>query len=105
LKKKYFSSHKLPKQQSTSFWSREILGINELQGKLVYLQTRFLDHGLCGLLDYGALESRVGRTKNYFNFYFKTTKICVILDRFVPTRKALIHSILISEVKDMKRDI
>jgi hypothetical protein len=28
LKKKYFSSHKLPKQQSTSFWSQGILGIN-----------------------------------------------------------------------------
>jgi hypothetical protein len=28
LKKIYFSSHKLPKQQSTSFWSQEILGVN-----------------------------------------------------------------------------
>jgi hypothetical protein len=28
LKKNYFSSHKLPKQQSTSFWSQGILGIN-----------------------------------------------------------------------------
>jgi hypothetical protein len=28
LKKKYFSSHKLPKQQSTSFWSQGILGVN-----------------------------------------------------------------------------
>jgi hypothetical protein len=27
LKKKYFSSHKLPKQQSTSFWSQGILGV------------------------------------------------------------------------------
>jgi hypothetical protein len=27
LKKKYFSLHKLPKQQSTSFWSQEILGV------------------------------------------------------------------------------
>jgi hypothetical protein len=26
LKKNYFSSHKLPKQQSTSFWSQGILG-------------------------------------------------------------------------------
>jgi hypothetical protein len=26
-KKKYFSSHKLPKQQSTSFWSQGILGV------------------------------------------------------------------------------
>jgi hypothetical protein len=29
LKKNYFSSHKLPKQQSTSFWSQGILGVNE----------------------------------------------------------------------------
>jgi hypothetical protein len=27
-KKYYFSSHKLPKQQSTSFWSQRILGVN-----------------------------------------------------------------------------
>jgi hypothetical protein len=30
LKKIYFSSHKLPKQQSTSFWSQGILGVNFL---------------------------------------------------------------------------
>jgi hypothetical protein len=28
LKKIYFSSHKLPKQRSTSFWSQGILGVN-----------------------------------------------------------------------------
>jgi hypothetical protein len=28
LKKIYFSSHKLPKQQSTIFWSQGILGVN-----------------------------------------------------------------------------
>jgi hypothetical protein len=28
IEKKYFSSHKLPKQQSTSFWSQGILGVN-----------------------------------------------------------------------------
>jgi hypothetical protein len=28
LKKKKNSSHKLPKQQSTSFWSQGILGVN-----------------------------------------------------------------------------
>jgi hypothetical protein len=27
LKKNYFSSHKLPKQQSTNFWSQGILGV------------------------------------------------------------------------------
>jgi hypothetical protein len=27
LKKIYFSSHKLPKQKSTNFWSHEILGV------------------------------------------------------------------------------
>jgi hypothetical protein len=27
LKKIYFSSHKLPKQQSTNFWSQGILGV------------------------------------------------------------------------------
>jgi hypothetical protein len=28
LKKNYFSSHKLPKQQSTSFWAQGLLGVN-----------------------------------------------------------------------------
>jgi hypothetical protein len=28
MKKNYFSSHKLPKQQSTNFWSQGILGVN-----------------------------------------------------------------------------
>jgi hypothetical protein len=27
MKKNYFSSHKLPKQQSTNFWSQGILGV------------------------------------------------------------------------------
>jgi hypothetical protein len=31
LKKNYFSSHKLPKQQSTSFWSQGILGVKSYQ--------------------------------------------------------------------------
>jgi hypothetical protein len=29
MKKIYFSSHKLPKQQSTSFWSQGILGVKK----------------------------------------------------------------------------
>jgi hypothetical protein len=35
LKKKYFSSHKLPKQQSTSFWSPGILGVNYINLVLI----------------------------------------------------------------------
>jgi hypothetical protein len=31
LKKIYFSSHELPKQQSTSFWSQGILGVKAKQ--------------------------------------------------------------------------
>jgi hypothetical protein len=29
LKKNYFSTHKVPKQQSTSLWSQGILGVNK----------------------------------------------------------------------------
>jgi hypothetical protein len=29
MKKNYFSSHKLPKQQLASFWSQGILGVNK----------------------------------------------------------------------------
>jgi hypothetical protein len=32
-------------------------------------------------------------------------KNCAMLDRFIPLRKALIHSILISEMKDMESDV
>jgi hypothetical protein len=44
LKKKYFSSHKLPKQQSTNFWSQGILGVKDknalhLQQEVVFLVT------------------------------------------------------------------
>jgi hypothetical protein len=37
LKKKKNSSHKLPKQQSTSFWSQGILGVNEQKLEVVHL--------------------------------------------------------------------
>jgi hypothetical protein len=30
---------------------------------------------------------------------------CAMLDRSIPTKEALVHSIPISEVKDMKRDV
>jgi hypothetical protein len=30
MKKNENSSHKLPKQQSTNFWSQEILGVNQM---------------------------------------------------------------------------
>jgi hypothetical protein len=33
LKRNYFSSHKLPKQQSTNFWSQGILGVKYMSTK------------------------------------------------------------------------
>jgi hypothetical protein len=44
LKKNYFSSHRLPKQQSTSFWSQGILGVNVSRETLLGLKWR-LDVG------------------------------------------------------------
>jgi hypothetical protein len=41
MKKNYLSSHKLPKQQSTSFWSQGILGVNMSLGELKF----FFDMG------------------------------------------------------------
>jgi hypothetical protein len=38
LKKNYFSSQKLPKQQSTRFWSQGILGVKKLS--LLKLESR-----------------------------------------------------------------
>jgi hypothetical protein len=37
-KKYYFSSHKLPKQQSTSFWSQGILGVKNDHGTQISLK-------------------------------------------------------------------
>jgi hypothetical protein len=38
-------------------------------------------------------------------FLLKIKENCAMLDRSIPTREALVHSILISEVKDMKSDV
>jgi hypothetical protein len=53
------------------------------------------------------MSYRQGRQhKNYFKYvFYKITKISATLDRSLSTRKALIHSIPISKVKDMKRDV
>jgi hypothetical protein len=39
------------------------------------------------------------------NIFLKNKKNRTMLDRAIPTRKALIHSIPISEVKDMTGDV
>jgi hypothetical protein len=38
-------------------------------------------------------------------FFYKIKINCAMLDRSIPTREALVHSIPISEVKDMKSDV
>jgi hypothetical protein len=38
LKKNYFSSHKLPKQRSTSFWSQGILGVKHFYSIEFHIQ-------------------------------------------------------------------
>jgi hypothetical protein len=43
--------------------------------------------------------------KTSSNVFLKKFKNCTILDRSIPTREALVHSILINEVKDMKIDV
>jgi hypothetical protein len=40
--------------------------------------------------------------KNSSNIFLKIKIKCAMLDRSIPTREALVHSIPISEVKDMK---
>jgi hypothetical protein len=48
----------------------------------------------------------VGSAKNFFKYFSKIKQInCAMLNRSIPTRKALVHSIPISEVKDMKSDV
>jgi hypothetical protein len=43
--------------------------------------------------------------KTSSNIFLKNKKNCAMLDRSIPTREALVHSIPISEVKDMKSDV
>jgi hypothetical protein len=43
--------------------------------------------------------------KNSSNTFLKNKRNCAMLDRSIPTREALVHSIPISEVKDMKSDV
>jgi hypothetical protein len=43
--------------------------------------------------------------KTSSNIFLKNKKNCAMLDRSIRTRKALVHSIPISEVKDMKSDV
>jgi hypothetical protein len=38
-------------------------------------------------------------------FFWKIKENCAMLDGSIPTREALVHSIPISEVKDMKNDV
>jgi hypothetical protein len=38
-------------------------------------------------------------------FFLKIIKNCAMLDRSILTREALVHSIPISEVKEMKNDV
>jgi hypothetical protein len=43
--------------------------------------------------------------KTSSNIFLKNKENCAILDGSIPTRKTLVHSIPISEVKDMKSDV
>jgi hypothetical protein len=42
---------------------------------------------------------------NSSNIFLKIKENCAMLNRSICTRKALVHSIPISEVKDMKNDV
>jgi hypothetical protein len=46
-----------------------------------------------------------GAQKTSSNIFLKNKKNCAMLDRSIPRREALVHSIPISEVKDMKSDV
>jgi hypothetical protein len=43
--------------------------------------------------------------KTSSNIFLEDKKNCAMLDRSIPTREALVHSILINEVKDMTSDV
>jgi hypothetical protein len=43
--------------------------------------------------------------KTFSNIFLQNKRNRAMLDMSIPTREALVHSILISEVKDMKSDV
>jgi hypothetical protein len=43
--------------------------------------------------------------KTSSNIFKRIKENCALLDRSIPTREALVHSIPISNVKDMKSDV
>jgi hypothetical protein len=43
LKKKYFSTHRLTKQQTTSFWSQGILGVKALSKAIGWMDMPFVE--------------------------------------------------------------
>jgi hypothetical protein len=43
--------------------------------------------------------------KNSSNIFLENKKNCAMLDKSIPTREALVHSIPINEVKDMTSDV
>jgi hypothetical protein len=51
LEKNNFSAHKLPKQQSTSFWSQGILGVNIDAHNIPVRQAEFHKFPICGRED------------------------------------------------------
>jgi hypothetical protein len=71
LKKIYFSSHKLPKQHSTSFWSQGILGVKGLKLHLV------LDLGS----SYLVLEHSYFQLQQFSNNSCSNLKLCFFYAR------------------------
>jgi hypothetical protein len=52
------------------------------------------------------IRGQCGQHKKLLQMFFsKIKENCTMLDRSIPIREALVHSISISEVKDMKSDV
>jgi hypothetical protein len=52
--------------------------------------------------EFSSFLGKVGSTKNFPKFVFRTTKEkCALLGRPIPTREALLYSIFRSDVKDI----
>jgi hypothetical protein len=52
-----------------------------------------------------SFEGSSGIAKNFFKYIFFYIKNCTILDRSIPTREAVVHSIPLSVVLDMTSDV
>ena len=72
--------------------------LKEFPYKIIFSHKGFLDQKVCGIEDLKANKGKASSTKNFFKFFFKIEEKCAFLDKSIPSRGAMIHSILFHSI-------